>query len=120
MTTARQAVAQLGEAAAARYLQHAGHSIIVQNYRCPYGEIDIVARDGPSLVFVEVRARSSDRFGTPEESITAAKAQRMTRCALAYLSAHAAGHEAWRIDLIAIDVARGRITRLEHYRHVLQ
>ena len=74
MTTARQSVAQLGEAAAARYLQHAGHSIVVRNYRCPYGEIDIVARDGPSLVFVEVRARSSDRFGTPEESITAAKA----------------------------------------------
>jgi putative endonuclease len=119
MTTARQAVAQLGEAAAARFLQHAGHSIIVQNYRCRYGEIDIVARDGPSLVFVEVRARSSDRFGTPEESITEAKAQRMTRCALAYLSAHAAEQEAWRIDLIAIDVAHGRITRLEHYRHVL-
>ncbi len=120
MSTARQALAGLGEAAAARYLERTGCAIIARNYRCPYGEIDVIGRDGETLVFVEVRTRSSDRFGTPEESITSSKARRMTRCALAYLTAHAAACAQWRIDLIAIVVAQGRITRLEHYKHVLQ
>ena len=88
-----------------------------------------MARDASTLVFVEVRTRTSDRFGSPEDSITAAKAQRMARCALEYLAGpaneggnnHRRGHDlAWRIDLIAIEIEGGAIKRLEHLPDVLQ
>ena len=120
MTVARQRTGKLGETAAVRYLAGAGWQIVERNYRCRYGEIDIVARDGDTTVFVEVRTRSSDQFGAPEESVTYAKAQRMAQCALAYAQAHPEQCAAWRVDFIAVRVARGRVIRLEHFKHALQ
>jgi putative endonuclease len=120
MTAARHRVARLGEDAAAQYLSAAGWRIVHRNYRCSQGEIDIVAEDGPDLVFVEVRTRSSAAFGAPEESLTAAKAQKMAACALAYLQAHPESRRAWRLDFVAVEVAGGRVSRLEHFKHALQ
>ena len=120
MTLARQQIGRLGEAAAVRYLERAGWRIVERNYRCPYGEIDIVAQDGETIVFVEVRARSGEAFGGPEESVTPAKAGRMARCALAYVQAHPEQCAAWRIDFMAVRIARGRVTHLEHFQHALQ
>ena len=74
------------EARAARYLESAGLHIVERNYRSRYGEIDLIARDGATLVFVEVRARSSNAFGGAAASITAAKRQKLTRTALHYLA----------------------------------
>jgi putative endonuclease len=79
----------------------------------------VVADDHGTLVFVEVRARGSDAFGAPEESITRRKAQRMIACAQTYLAERAALHRGWRIDVIAIRLERGRLVRLDHYRHAL-
>ncbi len=78
------------EARAAQYLQAQGLHIVERNYRSRYGEIDLIARDGTTLVFVEVRARSSNAFGGAAASITAAKQKKLTRTALHYLAA--AGH----------------------------
>ena len=74
------------EARAARYLEARGLHIVERNYRSRYGEIDLIARDGVTLVFVEVRARSSNAFGGAAASITAAKRKKLTRTALHYLA----------------------------------
>jgi putative endonuclease len=115
----RRATAALGEAAAAQYLANAGYTIVERNYRCRAGEIDIVARDGDQLVFVEVRTRSSARFGTPEESITRAKADKMRACAFTYLVERDVTR-AWRIDFIGVDVHGGRVATLRHLKHALE
>ncbi|HUO44757.1 MAG TPA: YraN family protein [Burkholderiales bacterium] len=75
------------EALAAEFLQRSGLEIVARNYRCRFGEIDLIARDGRSLVFVEVRMRASDGFGGAAASITAAKRGKLARTARHYLSA---------------------------------
>ena len=78
-----------GEAAenlAAAYLQRAGLKLVERNYRCRFGEIDLIARDGATLVFVEVRMRSSERFGGAAASITRAKQHKLLRTARHYLA----------------------------------
>jgi putative endonuclease len=74
------------EARAARYLQSRGLTIIERNFRSRHGEIDLIAREGDTLVFVEVRARKSSAFGGAAASITATKRGRITRTALHYLA----------------------------------
>lgn len=96
---------QVGELLAQRYLESQGYEIIEHNWRCQEGEIDLVARQGPDWVFVEVKARRGDRFGTPEEAVTPAKQQRLLRCGLMYLAEHNLGDESWRIDVVAIDLS---------------
>jgi len=109
----RRRLGQQGEAIAARHLQRCGYVILARNWRCPAGEIDIVARDGPTTVFVEVRARRSRRFGTPEESITASKQARLVAAAQTYLQEAGNPETAWRIDVVAIEMgARGQVERL--------
>lgn len=74
------------EARAERYLIGRGLTIVARNYGCRYGEIDLIARDGATLVFVEVRARRSNTFGGAAASITAAKRNKLRRAALHYLA----------------------------------
>jgi putative endonuclease len=120
MPATKQALGRLGESLAVRHLQRRGWTIVERNVRSRFGEIDIVAEDGAVLVFLEVRARSGRAFGTPEESITWAKRERMARCAWAYLSNLPQPEREWRIDLIAIELVHGHVARLEHHEHVLQ
>ena len=104
----------LGERAARGYLERTGFTVLDTNYRCPHGEIDIVARDNDEVVFVEVRSRRGRDFGTPEESITAGKARRLVATAQTYLQSKEGLPPNWRIDLVAVDVdSRGRIARIE-------
>ena len=116
----RQRTGRLGEDAAARYLMRAGYQVVERNYRCRAGEIDLVARDGETLVFIEVRARTSTAFGTPEESVTARKQQKMIACALTYLSERGRPDQDWRIDVVAVTLDRGRVSRLDHYQHAIE
>lgn len=104
----------LGERAARGYLERAGLTVLDTNFRCPHGEIDIVARNAEEVVFVEVRTRRGRDFGSPEESITAAKARRLIATAQTYLQSRDDLPPDWRIDLVAVDVdSRGRIARIE-------
>ncbi len=91
----------LGEKLASDFLKRKGYRILESNYRCLYGEIDIVARQGDCLVFVEVRTRSSLTFGAPEESVTPAKRQHMAKAAEYYLQTHDKMPSSWRIDFVA-------------------
>lgn len=115
--TARRRLGNAGERYAERLLEARGHTIIARQWRRAEGEFDLVTLDGTELVFVEVRTRRGARFGTPEESVGAAKADRLVRLADHFLIAHPEhGSRVWRIDLVAIELDRtGRIDRAEHY-----
>ena len=89
------------EDAAAMFLQQQGLTLVERNYHCRFGEIDLIARDGDTLVFVEVRMRSSERFGGAAGSITAAKKQKLLRTARHYLAA-TAGTPACRFDALLL------------------
>lgn len=117
MPTARRRLGDAGERYAARLLERAGHTILARQWRCPAGELDLVTLDGAELVFVEVRTRRGDRYGTPEESIDDRKAARLLRLADDFLAAHSE-HEGrvWRVDLVAIVLdATGALARVTHH-----
>jgi len=117
MTTARQRTGQLGERLAAEKLVAVGYEIVARNYRCSAGEMDIIARDGECLAFVEVRARRGRSCGTPEESITPPKQRRLIEIAESYLQEHALHDVDWRIDVVAVEWdRRGRLLRVEVIR----
>jgi putative endonuclease len=104
--TGAQGVGRWGEALAADYLHRRGYTLLDQNVRTPYGEIDLVARQQAAgvswIVYVEVKTRRSGAFGLPEESITARKKAHLLASAQAYSQAHPELGGAWRIDVIAI------------------
>jgi len=113
-------VAGWGETEAARYLRRLGWDIVETNWHCRYGEIDLIARQGKSLVFVEVKTRRSRSFGLPEEAITPSKRQRILRSAWTYLEANGLQSADWRVDVIAIEGRPGLAPkRLDHYRDAL-
>lgn len=99
----RQKLGKQAEDLAARELAARGYQILQRRFRTRYGEIDIVARDGGTLVFVEVRARAGEDYGSAEESITPRKIWRMTRMAQAYLMMHSLGDVDCRFDVMAVD-----------------
>ena len=110
----RAETARLGESEARKRLESMGYRTVVTNYRTRLGEIDIIARHGSQLVFVEVKTRRTRAFGFPEESITAAKAGRLAAAAQTYLAREGLRGADWRIDVVAIELGRdGQIERLE-------
>ena len=96
----------LGEKLAKDFLKNKGYHVIETNFRCPQGEIDIVARDKDCLVFIEVRTKKSLSFGTPEESITPAKMERLRAIAEHYRQTHDNLPPQWRIDVVAVELDR--------------
>lgn len=115
--TARGRLGDAGERYAARLLEERGHTILARQWRCKAGELDLVTLDGEELVFVEVRTRHGDRYGTPEESIAGAKAARLLRLGEQFLMAHPAhDRRIWRVDLVAVELdTAGRIVRATHH-----
>ena len=119
----RQQVGNVGERLARSHLEAKGYRIIDSNYRCRWGEIDLIAREGSAWVFVEVRTRRSDAYGSPEESVTESKARRLMLTAQDYLSREAAASSEaqWRIDLIAIRLGRGRrVLDVRHLENIIE
>lgn len=102
----RQELGTAGEKLARDFLKKKGHKIIETNFRCRHGEIDIITRKSDTVVFVEVRTKSSNAFGAPEESVTYQKRENLIATALTYLSTHHDLPEDWRIDLLAIETDR--------------
>ena len=111
----------LGEELAEKRLRASGYAILDRNWRTREGEIDIVAREGDVIVFVEVRARRTDTFGLPEESITFRKKERLLKAALAYIEEKGLFELDCRFDLIALELSRGgKVLRLEHFVDVIE
>jgi putative endonuclease len=104
----------LGERIAGDFLGKNGYEILETNYRCPAGEIDIIAKQADTLVFVEVRTKRSRFFGSPEESITPTKKEKLRTLAARYGQEHDNLPAAWRIDVVAIQMDHsGRVSRIE-------
>lgn len=114
MKAARKRLGDVGEEIAARELTRRGYKVRERNWCSVEGELDIVAEQEPALVFVEVRTRRGNRFGTPEESITPAKRAHLIAAAQAYLQANSLQDRDWRIDVVAVEMSsRGELLRVD-------
>ncbi|HJX69941.1 MAG TPA: YraN family protein [Dehalococcoidia bacterium] len=114
MPASRKQIGTLGEKLALEHLRKRGYHIVETNFRCREGEIDIIAQDKDYLVFVEVRTRRGSSFGTPEESVTAAKKEKLTSLAFAYLQTHRHSPPLWRFDVVAVELDQeGQTSRIE-------
>jgi putative endonuclease len=110
----RKELGNTGEKLARDFLKKKGYKILETNYRCREGEIDIIAQKKDCLVFVEVRTKASAGFGSPEESMTFTKKEKVITSALAYLSEHEDLPEFWRIDFVAVELDQnGKARRIE-------
>jgi putative endonuclease len=103
-----------GEKLAGDFLRKRGYHILEANYRCPHGEVDLIAEHRDFLVFVEVRTKTSREFGTPEESITQTKKERLRAVVFHYRQTHQNLPQLWRIDVVAVELDRkGKPSRIE-------
>ena len=109
-----------GEHLAADWLVAHGLRVVARNWRCPYGEVDLIAEDADGLVFVEVKTRRGDRMGLPEEAITPTKRRRLITTVQAYLAEHQREDQPFRIDVLAIQLSpRGTLVEIRHYPHAV-
>ena len=122
MPTARSLLGERGEGMARAYLKSKGYELVTNNFRCPQGEVDIIAKDGPCLVFVEVRTRRRvSWYGTPQESISKSKRQKLIATAETYLQSIPSAPEDWRIDVIAIRLdKKGSVWPVDHIENAIQ
>jgi putative endonuclease len=107
-----------GEALAAEYLVQQGYTIVARNVRTPYGELDLVSRQGDVTVFVEVKTRASATLGQPEISVTRRKQEHLLAAAQHYLLANPALDGAWRIDVVAIVRRRAAPPEIVHFENI--
>jgi len=112
-----QRVGKWGEEIASEYLLQKGYEVIGHNVRTPYGEIDIIARQGDILIFVEVKTRTSNKMGLPEESITARKREHMIASAGHYAMENEIDN--WQIDVISIEGKPGTTPRITYFENAI-
>jgi putative endonuclease len=103
----RQSLGLLGENVACDELRRRGYEILERRYRTRYGEIDIVAKDGETIVFVEVKARDGRDFGDGAEAVTPWKQRRISRMAQDFLLRRQIGERPCRFDVVAVKTGRG-------------
>ncbi len=116
----RVSIGRLGETLAGAYLKNKGYTILEKNRRTPYGEIDLVASFGESIIFVEVKTRSSQSLGPPEISVSRRKAEHMRNAAEYYIQQHPDLQADWRIDLLAILLPPDNSPAvIDHFENVL-
>lgn len=115
---AKDGLGSYGERVAERHLVEAGMVVLDRNWRCEAGEIDIVAREGRTLVVCEVKTRSGTAFGSPLEAVTPRKAARLRRLAARWLQEHPVRPEAVRIDVVGVLRSHRGAATVEHLRGV--
>lgn len=117
MSKARINLGKQGEDLAAAFLQKKGFQIIVRNYRQKTGEVDIIARDKETLVFIEVKTRSNLLFGKPFEAVTTNKQAQLNRIALDYITRNKLLEQAARFDVISILIRKNGKAEIEHLQN---
>lgn len=118
MTNRRQALGRWGEETAVRYLEARGYAILARNLHTAHGELDIVAGKDGALVFVEVKMRSSNAYGFPEEAVSPRKQAHLVSAAEAYFEQYPDSPETWQFDIIAITRRPGAPPEIEHFENV--
>jgi putative endonuclease len=112
--TNKQQLGRWGESVAAHHLEAKGYRIIERNWRCATGEVDLIAKAGQELVFVEVKTRRGRAMGTPEEGLTLRKSRKLLALAQQYLADGDLDVD-WRVDLVAVELdSSGKLIRIEH------
>jgi putative endonuclease len=119
MSEQRRALGAAGEDAAVRYLQAQGYRILERNFRCRFGEIDLIARDEGMLVFIEVKARRSHTFGPPALAVTAEKQRHLIKAAQMFLSRTGKQHDLCRFDVITLEMGSSE-PRIELIKNAFQ
>ena len=112
-----QFIGAWGEQSAAEYLTKRGCQIIARNARTPYGEIDIIAKQGGVYLFVEVKTRTSNKMGFPEEAVTARKRRHMLMAADHYAAENGIDH--WQIDVAAVEGKPGTRPVITYFENAL-
>jgi putative endonuclease len=116
----RQQRGRIGERVAVALLRRSGYAILEQNVRCGRVELDVVAREGPVLVFVEVKARWGDAFGAPQDAITPAKRRNLLSAAGQYLRSRQLDDLEWRVDVLALTLRGTDVLHWELFRDALE
>jgi putative endonuclease len=114
----KQALGAEGEELAARHLVAAGMQIVARNWRCRYGELDLIVRDADTTAFVEVKTRTGTKFGTPAEAVTFTKQQRIRRLALVWLAQQDGPWRHIRFDVVSVLLHRGHRPVIQHLEGV--
>jgi putative endonuclease len=117
MTKNNQRVGKWGEDAVAAYLAERGYEILARNARTPYGEIDIITRQGDVTIFVEVKTLRLSKHFFPEQNVTARKREHMLACAEHYAAQNAIDH--WQIDVIAVEGKVGLEPKITHFENAI-
>ncbi|SDO80011.1 YraN family protein [Desulforhopalus singaporensis] len=115
-----QLLGKNGEKRAAGFLKRNGFKLVEQNFRCRYGEIDIIAYDGPCLVFVEVKTRSSNDYGNPLSAVTARKQQQICKAAQLFLAQKNLYHCQVRFDVVAVLHQKGQPPRIDLVKNAFE
>ncbi len=113
MLNSRQNLGQSGEDTAAEFLSNNGYAILTRNYRCRYGEIDIIAQSRDVLVFIEVKTRTGDVYGSPAAAVTLRKQRQISKTAQYYLAEHNLFDAPARFDVVCIAIDPDQRTRIE-------
>ena len=108
MTKQRQDLGALGEDLALKEITRLGYKCIARNYRCPLGEIDLIAKERDSLVFIEIKTRKGRSTGYAKEAITPRKRRQLSKVALAYMKSNNCSDAKSRFDVVAISLTRGK------------
>jgi putative endonuclease len=117
---ARQGLGRTGERLAMERLIAQGYRIVERNFRCRYGEIDLIAEQGADLVFVEVKTRRGTSHGLPEEAIVLVKQRKLVEVATYYLDLHSCADRSWRIDVVAVQLsASGKLEEIRVHQHAI-
>ena len=112
-----QKIGRWGEETAATFLIQGGYEIVARNARTPYGEIDIVSKQGDITIFVEVKTLTSSKNFFPEQNVTARKRSHMLACAEHYAAENAIDH--WQIDVIAVEGKQGVEPKISHFEDAI-
>ena len=119
MAEGRQAVGRAGEEVAIEYLCERGYRILERNFRCRVGEIDLIARDGRTLAFIEVKTRRSRTFGDPAFAVTSEKQRRLIKASQVYLGRKGDVQEFCRFDVVTIQLDQAGL-RVELIKNAFQ
>ena len=108
MTRERLDLGKLGEDLAFKKIKRIGYKCLARNYRCPLGEVDLIAKDGDTLVFIEIKTRKGKSLGYAKEAVDGRKRRQLSKVALTYIKANDCWHMKSRFDVVAINVNKNK------------
>ncbi len=117
--TYQRDIGDQGEQIALCFLQEKCYRLLEKNYTSRYGELDLVMMDSSVIVFVEVKTRTSESFGFPEEAVTPVKLERIMNAGMEWLQSHPEMPDDWRVDVVAVQLNRHRqVKRIDHFQNI--